>query len=148
MSRAIKQDITIEAEPRTIFKELLLWGESPWWPKSSLMQFRNLSGRIDTQTLYAQKVKLPLAPSWHTKNAVVDDNEFYIKRVFLDGIFSGFEELAIHQQEEKLKKIRYCFNYEVKGFFNKVMWNILFKKLHVKNINLILKNLKGYLEKV
>ena len=57
MADLIRQEIDIEGQPQSIFKELLLWGESSWWPKSSLMRFENLSGKVDSSTLYLQRVK-------------------------------------------------------------------------------------------
>ncbi|MCQ9205851.1 MAG: hypothetical protein NG737_06035 [Omnitrophica bacterium] len=148
MSDLIRQEIAIEAEPEAIFRELLIWGQSSWWPRSSLMRFKNLSGKIDTQTLYLQKVKFPFAPSWHTKNTEVSESKFYIKRCFLDGMFKGFEELLISEYSQRSKKVAYCFNYEVNGFINKIMWKTVFKRLHINNINLVLGSLKKFLEKI
>lgn len=147
MADLIRQEIDIEGPPISIFKELLLWGESSWWPKSSLMRFKNLSGKIDSSTLYLQRVKFPFAPKWHTKNSEIRESDFYIKRDFLDGMFSGFEELQILNVDKQNKLVVCSFNYEVNGFLNKVLWNSLFKRLHIRNIDFILKRLKKFIEK-
>jgi len=146
MSETIAQSITIKAAPEIIFKELLIWGEGAWWPRRSLMKFVNLSGGADEKTLYLQKVKFPLGPSWHVRNEVVDMANLYVKRVFLDGMFCGFEELSVSLEEEGCYRAIHSFCYEVKGLFNRLMWKILFKKLHKKNIDLIFKSLKKHLE--
>ncbi|MFH1504912.1 MAG: hypothetical protein ABIH08_05980 [Candidatus Omnitrophota bacterium] len=145
MNREIKQSIAINADYLKIFEELLFWGQSQWWPKNSLMRFENLTKDIREKTLYLQKIKLPFGPKWHSVNETIDRNKLYIKRVFLDGLFEGCEELSV-LKGKGTPEVVYCFNYKVKGFFNKLIWKILFKKLHIKNINLVLQSLKNYLE--
>jgi len=146
MNKEIKQSIAVRADCNKIFNELLAWGQSRWWPENSLMRFDNLSGPIGEKTLYRQKIKFPFAPSWHTKNESVDKSKLCIKRVFLDGLFEGYEEIKI-SKDKLTPEVIYSFNYRVKGVFNKLMWKVLFKKLHVRNINMILQALKDYLEK-
>jgi len=146
MNKEIRQSVFINADCAKIFDELLLWGQSRWWPKSSLMRFENLSGDIKEGTLYLQKVKLAFGPIWHTKNEAVNAEKLYIKRVFLDGLFEGFEELSVLKDKSACEVV-YNFNYKIKGAFNKRVWKLVFKKLHIKNIGLILKTLKNYLEK-
>ncbi|MBU1523989.1 MAG: hypothetical protein KKG50_04940 [Candidatus Omnitrophica bacterium] len=147
MHETIVQEVSIEANSDLVFKELLMWGESLWWPKKSLMQFCNLSGEIGEKTIYFQKVKLPFGPMWHTRNEVIDSQNFYIKRVFLDGLFTGSGELKVLPQTGSTCQVVYTFHYGVKGFLNRVMWKAAFKRLHIKNIELILQSLKAYLEK-
>lgn len=150
MSEVIIQDVLIDSRAELIFQELISWGEAKWWPKSSLMRFVNLSGKVQEGTVYLQIVRLPFGPKWHTRNEAVDNDNFYIKRVFLDGIFSGFEELKILQLEEKKCKILYSFNYsfnfKVRGVVNRLMWKIFFRQAHISNIDKILYFLKSYLE--
>jgi hypothetical protein len=130
-----------------IFKELVKWGESLWWPQGSLMSFKNLTQEIKEGTIYLQKVKLPFGPSWHTRNEVIDDKNFYIKRVFLDGIFSqGYEEIYL-KEENNLKKVIYTFSVSPHGVLNKILWRLVFRKLHIKNLKKILNALKIYKEK-
>jgi hypothetical protein len=142
----ITQTVTIKAEGEKIFKELIMWGESEWWPKNCLMEFNNLSENVKEGTLYFQRVKLPFKLGWHTRNEVVDKERLYIKRTFLDGMFEGFEELKIVALYENLCEVVYSFCYRVKGIINQLMWKVVFRRLHINNINAILKSLKGYLE--
>lgn len=146
MSEVIIQDVLISSRAELIFQELLSWGEAKWWPKSSLMRFVNLSGKVQEGTVYLQRVKLPFGPKWHTRNEAVDNDNFYIKRVFLDGLFDGFEELKILQLEEKKCKVLYSFNFKVRGVVNRLMWKISFRQAHISNIDKILYSLKSYLE--
>lgn len=146
MNREIKQSIAINAGYDSVFNELLLWGQSRWWPKNSLMRLENLSGEIKEKTLYLQKVGLPFAPSWHTRNEVVDKDKLYIKRTFLDGMFEGYEELSVLKSKDVSEAV-YNFDYKIKGVFNKLMWKLVFKKLHIRNIDLILESLKKHLER-
>lgn len=146
MSERVIQEISLEAEERKIFEELIKWGQAQWWPRESLMEIKNLTGQIKEGTVYHQKVKLPFAPYWHTKNEIVDESNFYIKRVFLDGVFKGgYEEVRI-VNEGKVKKIIFSFSPQFHHWFDRFSWKILFKYLHKRNINRILNNLKRRLE--
>lgn len=142
----IRQEIVIASEPEGVFKELLVWGQSSWWPKGSLMKFINLTGKIDVDTMYLQKVKIPFGPKWNTRNKVVDKNRMYIKREFLNGMFEGFEELWVIPSESGVCKASYSFNYKVRGVLNRIIWDSFFKQLHIKNIDSIFKSMKEYLE--
>ena len=144
MSKVIRQQISIKSDPKSIFKELLSWGRSNWWPKI-LMQFRDLSEDIQEGTVYLQKVNLPFGPKWHTRNTLIKSTTYYIQRTFLGGIFDGFEELTVIPKED-VSEVVYCFHYIVRGTINKLLWSFFFKRLHEKNINLILTSLKQYLE--
>jgi len=143
----IVQEVIIASSPQSIFEELLIWGESSWWPKKSLMRFINLSGTREESSVYLQKTRLPFGPSWHTRNEAVDSKNLRIRRIFLDGMFEGFEELSVERLQDNVFKAVYAFNYRVKGLINKIMWNLVFKRLHIKNIDLILGSLKRYLER-
>lgn len=143
----IVQEAMIASSPQEIFEELLIWGEANWWPKKSLMRFINLSGARKQSTVYLQKTKLPFGPAWHTRNEIVDSQNLRLKRIFLDGMFDGFEELSVERLKDNASKAIYAFNYRIKGLINKIMWNLIFKRLHIKNIDLILSSLKRYLEK-
>tara|TARA_B100000315_G_scaffold249868_1_gene281749 strand:+ start:229 stop:669 length:441 start_codon:yes stop_codon:yes gene_type:complete len=144
MSKVIRQQISIKSDPKSIFKELLSWGRSNWWPKI-LMQFRDLPEDIQEGTVYLQKVNLPFGPKWHTRNTLIKSTTYYIQRTFLGGIFDGFEELTVIPKED-VSEVAYCFHYIIRGTINELLWFLFFKRLHEKNINLILTSLKQYLE--
>lgn len=137
--------IEIQASAKDVFGEVVLWGESKWWPKDSLMEFINLKPEIDVGTVYCQKVKLPFAPKWHVKITEIKELT-HIRRDFLDGMFSGYESVGITPQGEYCR-VTYKMDYTVRGFFNRVMWKTIFEKLHNQNITHILAHLKKYLEK-
>ena len=144
MSKIIKQKILIKDDPKRIFRELNLWARSSWWPKI-LVQFKDLPQDAKEGAVYLQKVNLPFGPKWHTKNTLIKLNTLYIQRTFIDGIFDGFEELIV-EPKENTSEVTYCFHYIIKGSVNRFIWNLFFKNLHIRNINLILKSLKNYLE--
>jgi len=145
MDETIHQEIIIAAAKGSIFQELLLWGEAEWWPKRSLMRFINLSHTIGENALYLAQVKLPYGPHWHMRNELVDEKAGCIRRVFLDGMFKGFEELRIVPQKDCFKVI-YTFCVRVRGFLNRLMWKYVFRNRHIKNIAGILVSLKLYLQ--
>lgn len=144
MSKIIKQKVSIKADSKEIFRELNLWARSRWWPKM-LMRFKDMPQDLSEGSVYLQKVSLPFGPKWRTKNTLIKPNTFYIQRTFIDGIFDGFEELMVKPGEEA-PEVVYCFHYIIRGFLNRLLWNIFFKRMNIKNINLILQSLKKYLE--
>lgn len=147
MNKIIEQEIRIKSNTQDIFAQLKLWGESLWWPEDSLMKFTNLTGQINKNTVYLQEVRLPFAPYWHSRVDILDDKILFIKRVFIDGIFEGFEELKIIDTDNGYKRVNYKFYYsKVRGVINQIFWLLAFKNLHIKNIDNILKSLKKYLE--
>jgi len=142
--RVNEHRITIEAPASKVFKEIVIWGESSWWPKRSFMKFTNLSSKIELGTIYLQKVLLPFAPCWHAQIVALEEPK-YIKRAFLDGIFNGFEVVELAQDSGSCEVV-YRMKYHLRGTVSTFMWKLIFRRLHNKNIVTILKNLKQYLE--
>lgn len=132
------------------FREIVLWGESSWWPKKCLMKFVRLENSpIQKGTIYRQKVLLPFAPSWCAVVSDIVENKS-ISRKFLDGFLDGQETVSIDKLNNLGKggvKVQYLMDYKVKGFVNKILWRLFFNKMHDRNIRLILERLKEYLEK-
>lgn len=140
-----KHSIMIACQPQMAFEEIVCWGESFWWPKKSLMCFKRLTqGEVREGTVYRQRVLLPFGPSWKAK--VVRLTGSGITRAFSDGMFEGDETVSIAARADGLEvlyEMRYCLH----GVFNRLMWRLIFNKLHDRNIEMILRNLKEYLER-
>lgn len=136
--------ITIRAEKEAVFHEVVVWGQASWWPKRSLMKFINLSGPIEKGTKYLQKVMLPCGPSWHVQiTGLVSMSS--IRRDFLDGMFQGFETVSVCEVKDGVE-VCYNMNYEIQGRLNRILWRLIFEKLHDRNIEAVLNNLKEFLE--
>ena|GEM_PF-659657 len=131
-------------QPALLRKEIICWGEAEWWPKGSLMAFRRLSsGEVALGTLYMQKVLLPLAPRWRVEVSEVTNRS--ISRRFLDGMFKGCEQVSF-QRAAGGWRVEYVMHYEVRGFLNRFLWFLVFRRLHDRNIKEILGNLKIFME--
>lgn len=127
-------------------REAQVWGEASWWPKNSLMKFeRKDSGPLKVGTRYCQKVLLPCAPSWDVEITVLDNAR--VTRKFLNGMFEGSETVSC-TPEPRGVKVAYVMQARVKGVLNKILWFLMFKRLHNKNIEAILAHLKRYMESV
>ena len=125
--------------------EVILWGEASWWPKNSLMRFVRKDGKdVQKGTRYRQEVLLPFAPSWDVEVSALTGES--ITRLFLNGMFAGSEVVSLREQGEDII-VFYSMTYEVKGLLNKILWFIVFCRLHDRNIETILANLKEFLEK-
>ena len=127
-----------------LVKEIFCWGEAGWWPKRSLMRFeRKTEGPVAVGTRYVQKVMLPFAPQWE---AEVDGlRPSGISRKFLGNMFDGHEDVHCRRLPEGFC-VEYAMSYEVKGFLNRILWSLVFRRLHDKNIEDILNHLKKHLE--
>jgi hypothetical protein len=148
MPEIITQKIKISAPAGEIFKHLIIWGESSWWPKKSLMRFtKTTPGPIGVGTCYEQQVKLPLGPSWQAYNKIIDRKNLYLRRDFSGSMFEGFEEMTVTLSESGYSEVVYTFAAaEIKGSFNKFLWKHAAKKMHIQNIALIFRALKDSLE--
>ena len=140
-----KHSILVHCLFQEAYPEIVLWGEASWWPKGSLMRFvRKDSGPVAMGTRYRQQVLLPFAPAWDVEVGGLDAGS--ITRQLLNGMFSGSETISLEPAGPEIE-IRYVMRYQINGVINKVMWPLVFERLHNRNIEEILSNLKKYLEK-
>lgn len=138
--------ILIEASEKIVGPEIICWGESEWWPKECRMRFRNITlGSVRIGTEYEMMIRAPFASRFYSRvTKLTPDRE--IERTFLNGMFKGREAVDIEGRYNGTK-VNYTMHYQIRGIFNKILWLIIFKKLHDKNIKLILSALKTYAEK-
>ncbi len=137
--------VLIEEVPLAMVgQEIILWGEASWWPKKSLMKFTRLTrGEIAVGTRYEQKVLLPFAPHWEVEvTKIIPGKE--IERTFLNGMFQGNESVQLEERYNGIK-VSYSMQFQIQGWFNNVMWYLVFQKLHDKNIIMILTALHDYI---
>jgi ribosome-associated toxin RatA of RatAB toxin-antitoxin module len=144
--RNLTQKVVVRGKPGAVFDELLKWSEAEWWPHIP-MKFIRVSEQVGENALYLQRAKIPFGPKWHTKVACIDRERKYIKRDFLDGMFKGGYEEVFLREHDNVIDVLYNFCYEVKNPINKILWNSVFRRLHIKNINFILNSLKDYIER-
>lgn len=136
--------VTIGAAPDKVYPEIIRWGEAGWWPKKSQMRFIRVGGAgIQKGTRYRQQVLLPLAPSWDVEVEEVTPRS--ITRAFLNGMFEGYETVSVSPVGAGTH-VLYEMHYRVRGFFNRMLWPVVFEKMHDANIKEILKNLKNFIE--
>jgi len=137
--------IIVHSKVKEALAEIISWGESSWWPKNSLMRFVRQGPRlVEKGTRYRQEVLLPFAPSWDVEVSSVTD--LSITRRFLNGMFSGQETVSLKGQDPAVT-VFYKMTYEVNGILNKILWVLIFRRLHDRNIEAILASLKSFLEK-
>ena len=135
--------ILVEAPADLIAPEAVLWGEALWWPKNSSMKFTRLTpGEIQVGTKYRQEVLLPLAPKWEVEVTRLVPGKA-IERTFLNGMFKGKEAVTLEERYNSTK-VEYAMHYEVSGILNQILWQLLFQKMHDRNIKMILKALQDY----
>lgn len=147
--------VIINADIGKIFKQALLWGEAEWWPKDCLMRYTRLSnfpsplagegkgeGVIQVGTRYHQKVLLPFAPEWDVEIVSITLNK-EVTRKFLNGIFSGTDSVILESVKGGIE-VKAVMDFEVNGYFNKLAWRFIFKRMHDENLAKILKAMKGY----
>ena len=136
--------VLVEAPEDVVGPEVILWGEASWWPQKCSMRFiKTTIGPLTLGTEYEQRV-VPRGPRWTVRvTKLIPGRE--IERTFLNGLFRGKETVKI-EGRYNATRVLYDMQYEVNGIFNKVLWPLIFQKLHDKNIELILAALKDYAE--
>lgn len=148
MPETVAQKIQIDGVAIDIFKELILWGEALWWPKSCPMKIVNTTkGPIGVGTCYRYRVDMPFGLNWEGVNRIIDKKNLYLRRDFFKGSLEGFEEATITPDESGYCEVAYTFAVDVKGKINMFFWKKIGKPLHVKNIDIILHNLKNHIER-
>lgn len=139
-------DISIGREfKKELFKQILLWGEAQWWPKKSLMRFVNESGTQVTRvgSVYLQRVRLLCGPRWHARVDTIDE-EKSITRVFIDGMFQGYERVSIRESGPKSLNVSYYMDVSMK-IVDYWLWKMLFQRLHDGMLRSILSALQEYM---
>ena len=140
-----KHSILIKAGFQPALLEIIRWGESPWWPANSLMRFnRQDKSPVQKGTRYRQLVLFPFAPSWDVEVTSITGSS--ITRRFLNGMFYGEETVSLRIEKDGVI-VDYVMNCAVRGFSNKILWALIFRRLHDSNIEAILAHLKNFLEK-
>jgi len=139
-----RHSIFIEATAFEIFPQILLWGEASWWPEKSAMKFiRETPGEVKIDTRYTQKVLLPFAPQWQVEVNAITANQ-KVGRRFLNGIFKG-EEWVELEPAAIGTRVNYVMDFEINGAINKILWKLFFRRLHDKNLEMILENLREFI---
>jgi len=137
--------IGVRASSQAVFDQLLLWGEAPWWPKDSPMQYERLTGgEVGMGSRYRQKITVPFGPAWDVEIESVVDGRAVTYR-FINGMFKGVYRLYVIPTGE-LTEAHFLMDYEVVGGLNRFLWDRLTKKKHDRNLARLLRALKGYLE--
>ncbi|MDD4909113.1 MAG: hypothetical protein PHR44_00295 [Candidatus Omnitrophica bacterium] len=137
----------IEAGIEGLFLEIVRWGEAGWWPENSLMRFsKTTDGPVREGSEYIQKVALPFGPSWKAAVSEIKQGES-ITRKFKDGFLEGMETVSLKQMCCHKVKVEYEMLFKVRGWANKILWKLVFRGLHDRNLENILDNLKAYSEK-
>jgi hypothetical protein len=139
-----RHTILVRVHPDRVVPEIVTWGEAVWWPRGSLMCFVRLTaGAVSVGTRYRQEVRMPLAPSWDV--AVTGMTPQSITRSFLNGMFAGSETVSV-RAEAVGTLVSYEMDYEVRGGGHRLLWALVFRRLHDANIRRILRSLKRYCE--
>lgn len=137
--------ITVKAPAGRIYRELLIWGESEWWPKDCPMRYTRLTeGDVRVGTRYLQKVQKPMGPEWETEVISATEGR-EVSRKFTKGMFTGVERLYIIPAMGA-NELHYMMDFEVVGNINRLMWEGLYKGKHDENIRKVLLALKRHLE--
>ena len=137
--------IAVNAPVERIFEQLLIWGESKWWPAGCPMRYTRLTdGEIGVGTRYRQKVERPLGPEWEVEVVSVTRGR-EVSRRFIKGMFTGVERLYIIR-EKTGSEVHYMMDFEVPGAKDRFLWNTFYKARHDENVAMVLAALKRYLE--
>ena len=66
-----------------------------------------------------------------------------VTRKFLNGIFSGTDSVILKPLKDGIE-VKAVMDFDVNGYFNKLAWRFIFKRMHDENVEKILRAMKGY----
>ncbi len=135
--------VFIEAPIELVGPEAIPWGESSWWPKDSVMQFRKTSaGELAVGATYDMRLLKPFPQVWK-----VEVTKFVpglmVERTFKKGFFTGFEVVRAEERSNGTR-VEYELHYTIPGPLNQILWNLMCSKLHDASITKILEALKQH----
>ncbi len=137
--------VTINAPVDAIYREVVLWGESRWWPDESPMKYsRKDSAEVRVGTRFHQKVYRPFAPEWEVEVVSITPGHG-ISRRFISGMFRGTDKVYI-KPGEKSSEVHFLMDYEITGGMNRILWRLAYRRMHDGNIVRILNAMKSALE--
>ena len=138
--------VIIRAPQEKIFREMLSWGESEWWPKESPMRYTRLMGGSGTVpgTRFRQKVHVPFGPGWEVEVISATPHR-EVSWQFIEGMFTGVYRVYIIPGED-VCELHFLMDYEIAGPINRMVWRFFSLGQHDRNIMLILNSLKDYAE--
>jgi uncharacterized membrane protein len=139
--------IVLKAPASVVFKELLHWGEAAWWPKDSPMRYTRITPGEDIRVgcRYRQKVHMPFGPQWDVEVISVTEGREFSHR-FLNGMFEGVDRVYVIPAGDAATEVHFLMDFKVVGAVNRIMWSLVFRRMHDKNIGRILLALKRHVE--
>lgn len=137
--------IAVYAPVEEIFAQLVVWGESGWWPADCPMRYTRLTGGdVRVGTRYLQKVERPFGPQWEVEvESITPGRE--VSRRFVKGMFTGFERVYIIK-EITGTEVHYMMDFEIPGTKDRFLWNNFYRAKHDENLAKVLAAMKHYLE--
>lgn len=140
----IHQFVFIEVPIEVVSSEVILWGESSWWPQNSLWKYHRMTdGEIRVGTQYNIKINKASAQDWTAEVTQLLPQKL-IERTFIKGMFKGFEIVTMEERANGTR-IDYELHFKIQGPLNLILWPFVFRKQYVETITLILNSMKNYL---
>lgn len=138
--------VIVKAAQEKIYREMLSWGESEWWPKESPMRYTRLSegSEVVPGTRFRQKVHVPFGPEWEVEVISATPHR-EVSWQFVDGMLTGVYRVYIIPDED-VNELHFMMDYEIAGPVNRLAWRFFSLSQHDRNIMLILNSLKDYVE--
>ncbi len=139
----IHQFLFLEVPIQAVSDQLMIWGESSWWPKDCLWKYiRQTDGEIRVGTEYVIKINKPSAADWSVQVTQLLPNRL-IERTFTKGLFKGFERIMLEERANGTR-IDYELHFKIRGLLNIFLWPFV-RRQYIQTINKVLTSLKNYL---
>jgi len=140
----IHQFVFIEVPIEAVASEVILWGESAWWPNNVLWKYqRTTDSEIRVGTQYTIKINKASAQNWTAEITKLIPNRL-IERTFHKSMFKGYEVVTMEERANGTR-IDYELHFKIQGPLNLILWPFVLRKQYVKTITLIMNSMKEYL---
>ncbi len=136
--------VFIETPVDLVWPEIVLWSESSWWPKTSIIQYKKKSAEEGQKpgTGYIGRLRKPLFPKWEIEITLLEPRR-EVRRTAIQGMLKGEEDIKLETRYNGTR-VDYSLHYEIRGFWNKIFWRFFYYHWYDRSIDLILTSLQGY----
>ena len=116
--------VFLEVPVEAVGPQAMLWGEGEGWPKDCPMRFvKETEGETGVGTQFRMEIAGSKEPPWKVEIAHWDPNKF-VQRIFLSGLFKGFEVLKIGERSNGTR-VDYELYVSVRDPLKRALWPFL-----------------------
>ena len=138
--------VFIAAPIETVYREIIAWVQSDWWPrKSALRVFQEAPSYLNAGIKFDVALRGFKAPRWHVEITKITQ-EKEIEFTFFADRFQGRGAVNLESRVNGTR-VDYEIFYNLTGLKNTLAWTLCYERVYNKSIKHFLNSLLVYLQK-